>query len=204
MLEFKNVTILHGDDCLVNGLSFVLPTGQSLLLTGRHGAGKTELLRLMMGLEAPSNGYVSIDGALVNERSANYFRRHISYIPQNLDLPYENFADLVEAMGDLRVNRQEEWNRQKLTAQWPEMGLAPELYKAPWDTLLPDQRQLMLLSLLRQRAPRLLLIDQLASMGVAMQTAALTRSGFTVVATTTEDSYSPGYNQLIRVDRLGI
>ena len=50
----------YGEQIALRGVSFVLPTGGSLVVTGSNGSGKTTLLRLLVGLAAPTRGTVDV------------------------------------------------------------------------------------------------------------------------------------------------
>jgi multiple sugar transport system ATP-binding protein len=69
----------------LNDLSLRIEQGELIVLVGPSGSGKTTLLRLIAGLEEPSAGTVSIDGELVNYRSAEkrqaamVFQEHALY-----------------------------------------------------------------------------------------------------------------------------
>lgn len=58
ILEARDLACLRGDRAVFAGLSFSLPPGAALLLTGANGAGKSTLLRLLAGLLAPAEGAV--------------------------------------------------------------------------------------------------------------------------------------------------
>lgn len=58
---------------VIENLSFSVSAGDSLCLLGPSGCGKTTLLRLLMGLEAPSSGEIRITPAL---------KKHMSYVFQ--------------------------------------------------------------------------------------------------------------------------
>jgi heme exporter protein A len=62
ILEAHELTRLFGRQRAVQGLSFILASGQSLALFGPNGAGKTTLLRLLAGLLRPTAGHASIGG----------------------------------------------------------------------------------------------------------------------------------------------
>ena len=58
MLEARSLACLRDDKVLFNPLSFSVSTGEFVHITGRNGAGKTSLLRLLAGLSAPDSGEV--------------------------------------------------------------------------------------------------------------------------------------------------
>src|SRR5258708_39355293 len=62
ILEAHELTRLFGKQRAVQGMSFMLVSGQSLALFGPNGAGKTTLLRLLAGLLRPTAGHASIGG----------------------------------------------------------------------------------------------------------------------------------------------
>jgi zinc/manganese transport system ATP-binding protein len=66
-----------GERVLWEDLSFELERGKFLAVLGPNGTGKTSLIRILLGLLAPSSGR-----ALVNGRPAEESRSRIGYIPQ--------------------------------------------------------------------------------------------------------------------------
>ena len=52
----------YGSKRALRGVSFVLPRGGFLVVTGANGAGKTTLLRLVAGLAAPTGGILEVEG----------------------------------------------------------------------------------------------------------------------------------------------
>jgi len=62
VLEARDLACLRGDRAVFAGLSFALPPGAALLLTGANGAGKSTLLRILAGLLRPAEGAVLWQG----------------------------------------------------------------------------------------------------------------------------------------------
>lgn len=60
VIQFNDVSKAYGDKLLFEHLSFVLPPAGIVGVIGPNGAGKTTLFRLIMGLEQPDNGDISI------------------------------------------------------------------------------------------------------------------------------------------------
>jgi heme exporter protein A len=63
-LTADNLTCNRGGRQVFHGLSFNLPGGKALLVTGRNGAGKSSLLRVIAGLVRPSGGRLTLEGGV--------------------------------------------------------------------------------------------------------------------------------------------
>lgn len=57
-LSGSDLTLIRGERCLFDGLSFALNPGELLLLEGRNGSGKTSLLRAIAGLLSLESGEI--------------------------------------------------------------------------------------------------------------------------------------------------
>jgi phospholipid/cholesterol/gamma-HCH transport system ATP-binding protein len=71
MIEVKNLTKKFGPNVILNDVSFRVETGESVVIIGRSGGGKSVLLKHLIGLLIPDSGQVSIDGEQIcdlNER----------------------------------------------------------------------------------------------------------------------------------------
>lgn len=55
-LLLNGVTKRYGDNTILNALDLHIPAGQFVAVVGRSGGGKSTLLRLLAGLEAPNSG----------------------------------------------------------------------------------------------------------------------------------------------------
>ena len=66
-VEFKNVSLAFDDHVVLNDLCFTVPRGSMRILLGASGAGKTLILKLILGLLRPDSGTISVHGHCVNE-----------------------------------------------------------------------------------------------------------------------------------------
>ncbi|MGI9355347.1 MAG: type I secretion system permease/ATPase [Rhizobiaceae bacterium] len=68
---------------LLSGISFHLPAGQVLAVTGASGSGKSTLLKLLAGALLPSAGVVKLDGAALAQWHLEQWADNVGYMPQD-------------------------------------------------------------------------------------------------------------------------
>jgi len=74
MLAASALECIRGDRPLFAGVSFALAAGAGLLVQGANGAGKTSLLRILVGLSPPAKGAVTWDGRPIRSLGEAYRR----------------------------------------------------------------------------------------------------------------------------------
>lgn len=62
VIEFRNVFLAFDDKQILNGISFSVRRGQTKIILGRSGGGKSTIIRLILGLLKPDSGEIFIDG----------------------------------------------------------------------------------------------------------------------------------------------
>jgi iron(III) transport system ATP-binding protein len=86
-VEFRGVTKRYGgasSPLVVKGIDFVVPKGTLTTILGPSGCGKTTTLRMIAGLDAPTDGQILIDGVDVTSHSAA--QRNVSMVFQSYAL----------------------------------------------------------------------------------------------------------------------
>ena len=87
-VELQNVTFRYeeGDPDILQCLSFSVKEGEQVTLTGRTGAGKSPIFKLLLGLYTPQKGKVLINGQPADTLSENQRRKIISCVEQNFSM----------------------------------------------------------------------------------------------------------------------
>lgn len=89
---------MRGDRRLFRDVSFALPPGTLLQLTGANGSGKTSLLRILCGLLSPESGEIRWRGSRI-QSLAEEFSRDVTYIGHRHGVKEE-----LSALENLRVS----------------------------------------------------------------------------------------------------
>ncbi|MEM8945395.1 MAG: ATP-binding cassette domain-containing protein [Planctomycetota bacterium] len=82
MIELKGVTKRFGTHLAVDNISFACPQGETQVLIGTSGCGKSTMLRMMVGLETPDEGQLLFEGQPLSESNLSRVRQRIGYMIQ--------------------------------------------------------------------------------------------------------------------------
>ena len=146
---------------LVDGVSFSVGAGETLVLLGRSGAGKTTTLRLLNRLLVPTAGAVLIAGQPAAAVEATQLRRRIGYVIQEVGL----FPHFSVAANVGLVPRLAQWPRDRIERRVRELltlvGLDPDTFAARFPHQLSGgQRQRVGVARALAADPPLLLLDE--------------------------------------------
>ena len=86
MIKFQNVDFSYEKDSKVlHDMSFSIGRGESVGLIGANGAGKSTIMKLLLGLLGPDSGKVLIDGIEVKKDTLGDIRAKLGFVLQNSD-----------------------------------------------------------------------------------------------------------------------
>ena len=85
---------------VLRGVSLRVEAGEMLGIVGPSGAGKTTLVRLIVGSLAPTVGHVRLDGADMATWPAADRGRHVGYMPQTIELFTGTVRDNIARLGE--------------------------------------------------------------------------------------------------------
>ena len=161
LVSFRRVSARVGQKEILHNLSFDVEAGDTLVLLGRSGSGKTTALKMVNGLLLPSAGEVSIEGVPTTGWDLIRLRRRIGYVIQDAGLfPHFTVAANVGLVPRLegRPSREIDARVQDLLTQ---IGLPPAQFGTRYPRELSGgQRQRVGIARALAANPPLLLLDE--------------------------------------------
>lgn len=178
-VEHISVAPPGGSSLAAREVTFRLEAGSALGIIGRSASGKSSLARALVGIWPTARGHVRLDGAALNQWSAERLGPYIGYVPQDVELfagtaaeniarftPNFDPADVIAAAAAAEVHEMVLMLPQGYDTQIGEHG----------SSLSAGQRQRIALARALYRDPFLVVLDEPNSNLDAEGEAALTRS----------------------------
>ncbi|MFP4625854.1 MAG: ABC transporter ATP-binding protein [Natronomonas sp.] len=85
-ITVEDVHKTYGDVTALDGLSLEIPDGSSVGILGTNGAGKSTLFKLLVGLDRPDDGSLTVGGRSIADAGRS-IREHVGYLPERVGFP---------------------------------------------------------------------------------------------------------------------
>jgi osmoprotectant transport system ATP-binding protein len=162
LVEFREVCYaINGSRAIIDNLSFKVQSGETLVLLGASGCGKTTTLRLVNRLLTPTAGAVLVEGKATTDWNVIHLRRQTGYVIQEAGLfPHFTVSENVALVPALAG-----WERQRIERRTTELlelvGLDPREFADRYPRELSGgQRQRVGVARALAADPPLLLMDE--------------------------------------------
>ena len=159
LVSLSNVGKLYPRLTALNSIEMQLNKGEVLGLFGHNGAGKTTMMKLILGVISPSHGEVNVMGVAPDTKEAWHMREKVGYLPENVSF-YEHLTGLevLTYFAKLKgFSRQE--SKKHAIALLEQVGVAHAM-KRPVKTYSKGMRQRLGLAQAFIGHPKLLLLDE--------------------------------------------
>lgn len=161
LVEFRAVTFAIDGHVILNAFNLSIEPGETLVLLGRSGSGKTTVLRLINGLLFPTRGAVFVEGRPTTEWDPIRLKRRIGYAIQDIGL----FPHFTVGANVGLVPRLEGWPPERIGARVDELLRLFELAPSEFVTRYPrqlsgGQKQRVGIARALAADPDLLLLDE--------------------------------------------
>jgi ATP-binding cassette subfamily B protein len=206
-VEFKDITVNFGQKSALKNVSFTVKAGSKTAIIGPTAAGKTQLLYLLTGLLAPTEGEIFIDGHEISEYAEDTLHSQIGFVFQdsvmfNLSLR-ENIAfsntvkdeNLAKAIAVSELKDYVDSLPKKLDTIVSERGTS----------LSGGQKQRIMLARALALNPKILLLDDFTARvdnrteGKILSNIANDYPGLTLISVTQKISAIEHYDQIILI-----
>lgn len=156
-IVFDSVVKKFGETVAVEKMSLAIDTGEFLAIMGSSGCGKTTTLRMLAGLETPTDGEIRLNGKRINELKPS--ERETPLVWQSLALfPFLNVTKNVEF--GLKMRGVREVERRRKAQEWLQRMEIEDLAERQIDQLSGGQKQRVALARALITEPPVLLLDE--------------------------------------------
>jgi osmoprotectant transport system ATP-binding protein len=161
VVEFRDAVYAINGRALVERVSFQVEPGETIVLLGRSGSGKTTTLKLINRLLEPTSGEVLVEGRKTTDWDPIRLRRRIGYVIQEIGL----FPHFTVARNVALVPTLEAWPEKDVSRRVNDMlvlvGLDPAQFAARYPRELSGgQRQRVGVARALAADPAILLLDE--------------------------------------------
>lgn len=86
---------------VIKGVSLMVEASMQIAIVGPSAAGKSTLVRAVLGIHLPQSGSVRLDGAELDQWDREALGKHIGYLPQDVELLEGSVSENIARFGDL-------------------------------------------------------------------------------------------------------
>ena len=161
MITFDNVSFAYETGApVLRGVSFHIAPGEAVGLIGANGAGKSTIMKLMLGLLPCTEGEITVDGVRVEKKTLPQIRRTLGFVLQDSDsqmfMPTV-YEDMMFAPRNYGLSKEEA--EQKVDAVLEQLGLT-ELKHRHNHKISGGEKRMAAIATILAMEPKAILMDE--------------------------------------------
>jgi polar amino acid transport system ATP-binding protein/putative ABC transport system ATP-binding protein len=200
MISFENIFLKFENESVFSNFSMEILKGEKTGISGPSGSGKSSILKMIMGITIPDSGRISVNDMEVSPASIKEIRKLIAWIPQNINLPVDNAAELLKL---LNIEKE---NQDKFFDYLYKTGISPEMAEKRFSEVSTGQKQRIVIAASLTLESRILLIDEptsaLDSMAAEkLATLILSKDDITVVSASHDPVWNNSLQRIIKLEQ---
>lgn len=155
-IRVEGVSKRYGDAFAVREVDLALAPGECVAMVGHNGAGKSSLIKLMLGLTTPTAGSVRVLGGDPASAAASHIRQQVGFLPESVAFhPSMTGRETLDFYARLK-----KVTRDGNDALFDRVGLEPAAVKRRVGTYSKGMRQRLALAQALLGGPKVLFLDE--------------------------------------------
>ena len=134
-IKAKNLYFKYDKNYIIHNLSFEIERGEKFLIVGKNGVGKSTLIKLLLRLYDPTDGYIKVNGIDLREYDTKEYRKYIGTVFQdsniyafsikdNLDIYKDHIDDDISSVVEqVQLTQQLQNHESELTKEFSDNGI---------------------------------------------------------------------------------
>jgi len=167
-IELRDITFRYSPDLptVLRGVSFSVPEGSFVAITGKSGSGKSTLVRLLLGFEQPEAGVVTYDGQDISLIDCRQIRKQLGVVLQNSKIYADDIlSNITGKSSSLTVD--DAWLAAELAGVDKDISSMPmgmyTVLNENGSILSGGQKQRLLIARAFANHPKILILDEATS-----------------------------------------
>jgi putative ABC transport system ATP-binding protein len=163
MVELRNISVRFGNKQVLEDLSFRVPDGGRLLISGDSGKGKTTIFRTILGFRVADAGDVFIGGLQMNSHNIWMLRQKMAYVSQDMELGRGRVSDFIREAFSFRSNRHLSYHQDEAISLFNQFDLDREMLQEDLEDLSGGEKQRVAIIMTLMLKRNIYLLDEITS-----------------------------------------
>ncbi|NLG35369.1 MAG: ATP-binding cassette domain-containing protein [Lentisphaerae bacterium] len=162
-IDIEDLTLAFGERTVLDGFSLHVRQGETVILAGPSGSGKSSLLACLLGFLSPVSGRIAIRNESLGPKSVWRLRRHMALVQQEPDLGESTVLNWIEEPFTFRANEALRGNLSRLPDLLRRLRLNDSILSQTGPHLSGGEKQRVALAAALLLDRPILLLDEPAS-----------------------------------------